>query len=90
MTQPEQFADMANIHHTINRRLGNLEHRAATTVLAPVDAGAAAWTAGNGNWIDPTTQPEWSELRVLDTLNGSELYRCMANVSGTLEWRLIA
>ena len=87
----EQFADMTTIHQLINERLGNLEHRAATTVLAPVDAGAAAWDNLNSAWVDPTGQPEWSELRLLNTAsNGSELYRCMANPSGVLVWTLLA
>lgn len=87
---PEQFADMAGIHYEINRRLSQLEHRATTTVLAPVDAGGVAWTAGNSAWIDPTTQPEWAELRVRNTPNGSEIWRNMANAAGVLEWTLIA
>ena len=90
MSNVEQFADMARLHHLINERLGNLEHRPATTVLASVDAGGAVWNASNGAWVDPISQPAWSELRVLNTPNGSELYRCMANLSGVLEWALLA
>ena len=87
---PEQFADMAGIHYEINRRFSQLEHRATTTVLAPVDAGGTAWTTGNSAWIDPEDQPEWAELRVSNTATGSQLWRNMANAAGVLEWKLLS
>ena len=90
MTQPEQFATLPALHYQIGRRLGTLERRSSTTLLPPVDGAGAAWNAGNTNWIDPTTCPEWSELRVSNTSNGSHVYRCLSNTAGALVWVLVA
>lgn len=85
MTTPEQPATLPGIHAMINRRLSNLEHRSATTILV-IDAGGTAWNNGNAAWIDPATAQEWSELRVYNTDVGSQIFRNVTNVSGTRVW----
>ena len=84
---PRDLARRPNLAHDLagsEQRLRALKTR-PTTRIVDVDADGLPWTIANPNWIDPTTLPTWSELRVSNTDSGSQIWRNLDN-----QWALAA
>ncbi len=87
---PERPLSPSEDNAELVRRIGNLEKRALTNVYEEsVDCGGLLWTAANPNWVDPSSVPEWSEIRLRNTPAGSQVYRAVKDAVGSLEWRQV-
>lgn len=54
--------------------------------VVTADAQSLEWNDQNPGWIDPTTVPEWAELRLCNGHTGSEIWRNLQDTQGVLQW----
>ena len=71
------------------RRLTTLERSAPGIVIDDVAAGGAPWTSASGTWIDPTSVPLYTQVRVTGTPTGDRLFIVVRDSGGVADWQPI-
>ena len=84
---PIHRPNQARTEHDLKQRLTALELRGVTAVVT-INAGGSAWNTSNSQWEPATGYPEFTELRVIDTPVGSQIWRAV-NDGADLIWVLV-